>query len=58
MHALDVYIQHVKHIHSKGKALKYKPSAEFDVKILEMFGLKIPLNAYVLGEHTSMKNQL
>ena len=26
------------------------------MQILEIFGLKTPLHAYVLGEHTSMKN--
>ena len=36
-------------------ALKCKPSAEFDANI-EIFGYKTPLHAYVLGEHTSMKN--
>ena len=39
------------------KALKCKPSAEFDANI-GIFGFKTPLHAYVLGdhEHTSMKN--
>ena len=37
------------------KVLKCKPSAEFDANI-GIFGFKTPLHAYVLGEHTSMKN--
>ena len=39
------------------KALKCKPLAEFGANI-GIFGLKTPLYAYVLGEHTSMKNEL
>ena len=39
------------------KALKCKPSAEFGGNIA-IFGLKTPLYAYVLDEHTSMKNEL
>ena len=34
-----------------------KPSAEFG-EYIDIFGLKTPLYAYVLGEHTSMKNEL
>ena len=41
----------------KGKALKCKPSAEFGGNI-GIFGLKTTFHAYVLGEHTSMKNEL
>ena len=41
----------------KLKALKCKPSAEFGGNI-GIFGLKTPLYAYVLGKHTSMKNEL
>ena len=39
------------------KALKCKPSVEFGGNI-GIFRLKTPLHAYVLGEHTSMKNEL
>ena len=39
------------------KALKCKPSAEFGRNI-GIFGLKTTFYAYVLGEHTSMKNEL
>ena len=39
----------------KMKALKCKPSAEFDASI-EIFGLKTALHEHVIGEHTSMKN--
>ena len=41
----------------QGKALKCKPSAEFGRNI-GIFGLKTPLYAYALGEHTSMKIEL
>ena len=37
--------------------MKRKPSAELDANV-GIFGLKTPLHAYVLGEHTSMKNGL
>ena len=39
------------------KSLKCKPSAEFGGNI-GIFGLKTTFHAYVLGEHTSMKNEL
>ena len=39
------------------KALKCKPSADFGGYI-GIFGLKTTFYAYVLGEHTSMKNEL
>ena len=53
------------HAHTRGnhsndkKALKCKPSAEFGGNI-GIFGLKTTFHAYmhVLGEHTSMKNEL
>ena len=39
------------------KALKCKPSEEFGGNI-GIFRLKTTFRAYVLGEHTSMKNEL
>ena len=39
------------------KALKCKPLAEFGGNI-GIFGLKTTFHAYVLGEHTSIKNEL
>ena len=39
------------------KALKCKPSAEFGGNI-GIFGLKTTFHTYVLGEDTSMKNEL
>ena len=37
------------------KSTKVQTLAEFDANI-GIFGLKTPLHAYVLSEHTSMKN--
>ena len=39
------------------KSTKVQTLAEFGTNI-GIFGLKTPLHAYVLGEHTSMKNEL
>ena len=41
----------------KSTKKKCKPSAEFGRNI-GIFGLKTTFHAYVLGEHTSMKNKL